>query len=185
MSPNAKINTKVVGLGQIYQRSQNILSDGPQNPAEWWIYELAKTVRKDEDAVSLSFSEDTLLEGFSISKDVFPACPQFFDDMCSLITMLPIKEGEQIHRALLVDLLFEAARECGTIWWYNMRERAAVLFGVMHACMIQRRAEINKTEDELAILVSGMDLDNEDFAIMSELAGSLDVLKLDAGVEKG
>jgi hypothetical protein len=183
MSP--KLNTKVLGWGKIYQRAQTILSESPRNPTEWWIYELAKTVRKDDDAISLNFSESTLLEGFSISTDVFPACNQFFDDVCNLITMLPIKNGELIQRKLLIDLIFEAARECGTVWWYNLRERAAVVFGVMHACMIQRQAEIDKTRDELADSVSGMSLDNEDFAVMTELAGSLDGLKLDIGVEEG
>lgn len=171
-----------MGWGKILNRTQTILSSGPQNPAEWWIYELAKTVRQDSDATSLTFSSATLLEAFSISKDVFPTCSQFSDDVRSLIGMLPIKEAEPIQRRLLIDLLIEAARQCETIWWYAMRERAALLFGVMHACMIERRAEINEEDNKLASLVGDMSLDNEDFAIMFELAGSLEGLKVDGGV---
>ena len=168
-----------MGWGGIVQRMQIILVDGPQNPSEFWLHELAKTARKDEDATSMIFSASTLVQGFSMSEEVFPTCLEFFDDVCSLINMLPIKDGEQIDRKLLHELLIETARECGTTWWFAMRERVALLFGIMHACAIQRRALTKTTEDELADLVNGLNLNNDEFAIMADLATSLGGLNVE------
>jgi hypothetical protein len=181
------LSTKIqaMGWGKIYHRTQTILFEGPSNPTEWWIYELAKTVREHPDAITTVFSASTLCEGFAISKDVFPTCDEFFNDVCGLITMLPIKDDDQIERRLLIDLLAEAARQCGTAWWYNLRERAALLFGVMHACMIERRAEARKKEDELGDLMGAMSLENKEIAVMNELVGALDGLNIGLFMEKG
>lgn len=130
------LKNKALSWAQITQQMQSMTNNDPEGAAEWWIYELVKYARQDPDAISMTFSKSILHEGFSISKDVFPACPEFFDDIRTLIEVLPVLEDHLVERKLLIDLTLEAARECNMRWWDNMRERAAVLFGVIHACMI-------------------------------------------------
>ncbi|KAF2248206.1 hypothetical protein BU26DRAFT_565614 [Trematosphaeria pertusa] len=167
-------NGKALNWAYICQRTRVILTEGPASPAEWWIYELAKYGRRDPDAVSMKFEASTLCEAFNASHSIFPACPSFLRDIYHLLAMLPIKSGQAIERKLLIELLWEAARECGMDWWSNMRDRAAVVFGVMHACMIHRRIDAQQTEDELGSLLEKMDLGDDEVEVMNRLAEELE-----------
>lgn len=42
--------------------------------------------------------------------------------------------------------MHEATGQVGTVWWFTMRERAAVLFRVMYACVLQKRAAVDRVD---------------------------------------
>jgi hypothetical protein len=157
------------------QRITTIFTSGPRIPVDWLILELFKTLSGDSDATSLTFTPATLVQAFQQTKGV---CTQFVDDICSLIAMLPIKEGDVVNRILFKDLLIEAARECEFSWWSATPERSAVLTGIMYACMSQRSTEKDEADSDLADMVGSLSLNKEDAAIVAELAESLDALKL-------
>jgi hypothetical protein len=157
------------------QRITTILTSGPWIPVDWLILELFKTLKGDSDATSLTFTSATLVQAFQLTKGV---CTRFVDDVCSLIAILPIKEGEIVNRILLKDLLIEAARECEFSWWSATPERSAVLTGIMYACVIQRSTEKHEVDSDLSDLMGSVSLNDEDSAIVAELAGPLDGLKI-------
>lgn len=164
---------------QIHHRILNqvkfLLRIGPSSHGEAWIYEYAKYLRGDLDARHMKFQVSILQKGFEASSLVFPPAPGFLRDVCRLITMLPINVGTVIERKLLIDLLLEAARECNMTWWDSTREKSAVVFGVMHACMIYRHLQTEKQEDaELSLIMGKIDLEDSHFETMMHLAESLE-----------
>ncbi|KAF2640989.1 hypothetical protein P280DRAFT_517227 [Massarina eburnea CBS 473.64] len=159
------------GWGKIVHIMSTILHTGPSSPAEHWIHELAKYARRDPSALYITFSPSTLKEGFRISNSVFPTCPDFFPDVCELIDMLPIKNGDVVERSLLIDLLKEAAKEIGCRWWGCLREMAGVMFGVVHAGLIERR---ESEEKELAGMFGRLDVGDE----VGEMGRLFDAVKI-------
>ena len=136
-----------------------IFYHSPATPAESWIHEYAMYLRHDPSSLTLRFQCSILQKGFEASALVFPPAPGFLADVCYLITMLPIRAGEVIERKLLIDLLKEAARECGMEWWDRMREGYGVVYGIMHAGMIMKGiGEDRKAESEVSEVLGKMGL---------------------------
>ena len=165
---------------EIWTRLQTILSEGPSAPFEWWIHELAKYAANDADALYFTFHLPTLQLGFRMLKAVWPpGSLNFLADMEHLLPLLPIREGEQVQRKVLVELVIQAGRELEMDWCDNMRDRAAVLFGLTHACMIQRRREELEGDDGVSAGLEEMELGRDDGAVLNRLADDLvDTLKV-------
>ncbi|KAF2448256.1 hypothetical protein P171DRAFT_481338 [Karstenula rhodostoma CBS 690.94] len=160
---------------RILSQVKSILFNGPTSPGEAWIYEYAKCIRGDLDARNMKFQVSILQKGFEASSLVFPPAPGFLHDVCQLIAMLPLKVGTVIERKLVIDLLLEAARQCNMAWWDSTREVSAVVFGVVHACMIYRHLEAEKQGDaELGMIMGKMDLEADHIETVMQLAESLE-----------
>lgn len=103
--------------------------------------------------------------------------------------MLPIKDGQHVARSTLFDLIVAAAKECNMSWVMEMRGRAGILFGIVHACVVLRyygTKDISKDDDELAEMLGKASLgvgdrDEDGGKVMEKLADSLGVV-LDLGV---
>ncbi|KAF2794652.1 hypothetical protein K505DRAFT_336760 [Melanomma pulvis-pyrius CBS 109.77] len=162
----------------LWQRRLHILTDGPSDPTEWWIYELLKYLRRDADALILPFDVSALWLGYALIKTAFKTDTTFFPDIFNLVAMLPIKNGEKVEKKVMVELVLTAARECGMDWWHESRERMAVFMGIMLAGMILRRIGKGGTvEDEtLGALMGGLDLGRiEDGDVMDRLVREMEV----------
>ena len=123
----------------------------------------------------MKFQASILQKGFEASCLVFPPAPGFLADVCRLIMMLPVKIGTVIERTLLIDLLREAARECNMQWWDHTRENAAIVFGVMHACMIYRHLDAEEKDDnELSDVMGRINLSADQIDMVKQLAESLE-----------
>ncbi|KAF1847506.1 uncharacterized protein K460DRAFT_352636 [Cucurbitaria berberidis CBS 394.84] len=167
-------------LYEIHMRLQTILADGPSAPSEWWIHELAKHAAQDADALCFTFHVPTLQLGFSMLMDVFPpGSLNFRADVEHLLPLLPIREGEDVQRVLLIEVILYAARELRMDWWDHARSRMALVFGVMHACMIQRKREEFRTDDGVSRGLGKMELGRDESALLDRLADDLaDVLRV-------
>ncbi|KAF2875307.1 hypothetical protein BDV95DRAFT_313427 [Massariosphaeria phaeospora] len=169
-----KANPREMSIRKVLEHIEKVKLEGPSSPGEWWIEELVKTAHNHPDSIYMKFDIAALWMGFTLVREIFPTYHTFMPDTYHLITLLPIQDGAQIERKVLIELLQRAAQELEIPWWNMVRERAAIVFVVMHACMLQKRFATSQTENELSELVGKMKLGRDDAAIMSRLADTFD-----------
>ncbi|KAJ4363564.1 hypothetical protein N0V83_009860 [Neocucurbitaria cava] len=131
-------------------------------------------------ALTFSFSLSILQLGFKMSQKVFPpGSLNFKADIEHLLPLLPVKEGEVVRTDTLMEVIVQAARELGMEWWNHFRERAGVVFGVMHAGMIQRKWKEYRMDDGVSEALGSMELGMDEGAVFERLAEELeDALKV-------
>lgn len=171
--PPSPAPNEPLSYATIFDLILTVPTTGPRVPAERWIYELGKSIRRDRDALTTACHEDVLCESFRAAQPVFPTCLSFLFDMSFLLSFLQIPGGKTVNRKALIDQLWQMARELRMEWWENARERAAVVVGVMHACVVEREAG-GDAMGELAEMLRGMSVWDggiDDFAEWMEYNG--------------
>jgi hypothetical protein len=144
-------------VSNILEKWKAVLNDGPTTADDWWVYELMKFVRQDPDAKYMIFDAALLKRSIYATLHVHTRLPipaDFAPDVWNLVSMLPIKQREQIERRLLVDLMMEAARELGRRWYMEKMARPAIGAAILHTCMIQRYSSSEQTNNELGELMA-------------------------------
>ena len=108
-------------------------------------------------------------------KSVFPVgSKNFHTDIAHMITLVPVKHGEQVGIRVLQEFMIAAAVQLEMDWWGGFRERAAVLFGIVHACLVQRRkGEEMEEKVGLAERLGEMVIGKTDDDIVGKLADAL------------
>jgi hypothetical protein len=162
-----------------WAKLQRVLQDGPLTEGDWIPYEIMKTARGDADAKYMKFDIIVLLPCLLERDEQLSLSPEFCADIGHLLRMLPIKDGEDIDRRLLIDLILEAAKQCGMQWCSCAQSRAVIWLGIMHACSLVRRGYFDNSDEELGTLMSKTNLgkrhqDMED--IVNMLANNLETL---------
>jgi hypothetical protein len=178
-----------------------ILHTGPTAFSEHWIYELMAWARGDPDTHYTTFDPAALWLIYRLLSGAWSSSPppslsprlspHFLPDINNLVALLSTsgqtQDGEQIDRRVLVNLLLEKARECGMEWCGREREKAAVLFGVMHAASIHRRVRDMGVDEEVAGMMGGLGLGlggegerGEERDVVEGLAGEIEgVLRIE------
>ncbi|CAO2651534.1 Nn.00g041040.m01.CDS01 [Neocucurbitaria sp. VM-36] len=111
---------------------------------------------------------------------VFPPGSQNFkDDIEYLLPLLPMREGEDVQREVMLEVIVQAGRELEMDWVDNLRDRAGILFGVVHACMVQRGRRDFGIDDGISAGLEQLGLERDEGAVFERLADELvDVLKV-------
>lgn len=163
----------------VWSRIKRILTDGPASHGEWWIYELMRWGSGHQDAKYICFDIPALWLGFRLLAPGVNVSDAFYSDVCHLVTFLPLEDGQEIERTLLLDLIMASGSELGMAWAGEnvKRARAAVIFGICHAATIHRRVSVRKTENELQWLMENLVLGQEaenDAKVMDMFADSFE-----------
>lgn len=133
-----------------------------------------KDPQGDTDALYFTFSLPILQLGFAMVYSSFlPGSHSFNADVQHLLPMLSMCEGVEVERKVLVKCFVEAAKQCGMDWCGNWRDRAALLFGVIHASMIQRRRADFLSIDHVSWDLGRMGLEREEGRLVHRLVDDL------------
>jgi hypothetical protein len=155
-----------------WQHRLSILSDGPSNSGEWWLYEFMQFYSGSPGFTTISFDVSALWLAFSLLGTRVPTRTTLFPDIFDLITILPLRSGEMVEKKLLLDLLLAAGRELKMYWWREPKERMVVFWGIMLAGLVLHRVGSGTTreDEELVSLMGQVDLSiAEDAKIIEEL----------------
>lgn len=155
----------------VWAQMQKIVHDGPVTASDWRTYELLKWARRDLDAKYITFSGSNLTRSICLKEYAFTV--EFCREMESLIQMLPITDGQNVERDVLMDLICEAAKQCGMSWSGEAWARSAIVFGIMEACAVERRNVRMQDTEELGHLMAGTDLNDQNLMDCSNVKEAL------------